>query len=351
MISILVFILNPNDVGIFVLYYLVFGPVLASLLLTVQATILMSVINLVIILIGVFTIRHWELGRMSDEILFNILIPTLLVVSAVIRQQYIVQLKRAEQEARLAKEQAERSNNVKSTFLAAMSHELRTPLNAILNFTKLFLMKMYGEVTDEQKEALNTVYDSGTHLLNLINDILDIARIEADGMQLVIENDVNLVEEMKPVILSAHALVKDKPVAFIADIDQGLPTIACDRRRIKQVMFNLISNAAKFTEQGSITFSIKAKPDHLLCMVGDTGPGIAAKDQLMIFQPFRQTETGLKHGSGTGLGLSISKSIVDAHHGRLWVESEEGEGTTFFVVLPLHPTAEHAASRFHYLDK
>lgn len=156
-------------------------------------------------------------------------------------------------------------------------------------------------------------------------------------MQLVIEREVNLYKEMEPVIASAQTLLKDKPIQFFTDIDINLPLIACDRRRIKQVFFNLISNAAKFTEAGSITFSIKSRLGHILFMVSDTGPGISPEEQLIIFEPFKQSEAGLKHGGGTGLGLPISRSIIDAHGGKLWVESEKGDGSSFFVSLPVEP--------------
>ncbi len=336
-VSTIVILFSPDEVGAFSLYYLVFCPLLSSLLLNVRATLFVTLLNLGIILAGMSRIPYWTLGRTSDEILFNILVPILLAVSTVVRQRYIEQLKHAEFEARIAKEEAEHSNNVKSIFLATMSHELRTPLNIILNYTEMLTMPVFGEVNNNQQEALKIVHSSGTHLLGLINDVLDIARIEADGMQLVIEREVNLYKEMEPVIASAQTLLKDKPIQFFTDIDINLPLIACDRRRIKQVFFNLISNAAKFTEAGSITFSIKSRLGHILFMVSDTGPGISPEEQLIIFEPFKQSEAGLKHGGGTGLGLPISRSIIDAHGGKLWVESEKGDGSSFFVSLPVEP--------------
>jgi signal transduction histidine kinase len=130
-------------------------------------------------------------------------------------------------------------------------------------------------------------------------------------------------------------MLGDKPVALVLDIDPNVPNLSCDKRRVRQVLLNLLSNAIKFTDQGTITFSAKKREDEILFAVIDTGPGIAADQQDIIFQPFVQTDTGIRHAGGTGLGLPISKQIVEAHQGRLWVESTPGEGAAFFVMLPL----------------
>src|SRR5262249_15852399 len=138
---------------------------------------------------------------------------------------------------------------------------------------------------------------------------------------------------------TAQTLLKDKPVEFVQDIDEALPLVMGDKRRIRQILLNLVSNAAKFTDEGSITFSVKKRNDEILFADSDTGPGIAQEDQSIIFQRFVQTETGIQHAGGTGLGLPISKRLAEAHGGRLWVESEEGEGASFFVVLPIRSQA------------
>lgn len=232
-------------------------------------------------------------------------------------------------------------DTMKSQFLASMSHELRTPLNAILNFTEFVATGMLGEVNDEQVDALNKALDSGRHLLSLINDVLDITKIESGMMKLFIEHDIDIHAELGQVIATAETLINDKPgVKFIKDIDAPLPKLAGDRRRLRQILLNLISNAVKFTEEGSVTLSVKQRGDSLLFAVIDTGPGIEDADKTMIFEPFRQTETGIRHANGTGLGLPISKRLVESHHGRLWVESEHGEGSAFYFTIPLERTEE-----------
>ncbi len=227
-------------------------------------------------------------------------------------------------------------DTMKSQFLASMSHELRTPLNAILNFTEFLHMGMLGPVTDKQKDALAKALSSGRHLLSLINDILDITKIEAGMMRLFIEDDVDLKQELSTVVASANSLVRNKDIAFTQEIEDDLPTIVGDKRRIRQVLLNLLSNAIKFTEQGGVKLRVFRHDDRVRFIVEDSGPGIAAEDMPIVFEPFQQTETGIRHAGGTGLGLPITKRLVEAHGGKLWVESEIGAGTTFYVDLPAH---------------
>jgi signal transduction histidine kinase len=236
-----------------------------------------------------------------------------------------------------------RADLMKSQFLASMSHELRTPLNAIINFTQLIAMGVAGPVTEDQLTMLNTSLSSSKHLLQLINDVLDMSKIQADKLSLYIEEDVNLNNEIQAVVDMAEPLLGkqnaslEQPIRFIQDIDENLPLTACDRRRIRQVLLNLLSNAIKFTEQGSITLSAKNKGEETIFAVMDTGPGISQEMQDRIFEPFVQSSDGIKHAQGTGLGLHISRSLVQAHGGELWVESEPGEGTTLFFNLPCCP--------------
>jgi signal transduction histidine kinase len=232
-------------------------------------------------------------------------------------------------------EQLRSLDTMKSQFLASMSHELRTPLNAILNFTEFVTLEMLGPLNEAQQDALTKSLDSGRHLLALINDVLDMTKIEAGMLTLFIEEKIDLRQELNTVIAATHSLFKDKPVAFVHDIDDNLPLIVGDRRRIRQVLLNLLSNAAKFTEQGSITLSVKSKETELLFAVIDTGPGIAPQDHVLIFEPFQQTEAGIQHAGGTGLGLPISKRLVETHGGRLWLESQSGEGAAFYFTLPI----------------
>jgi signal transduction histidine kinase len=250
--------------------------------------------------------------------------------------------------AETARDQALQADEIKSQFLASMSHELRTPLNAILNFTEFVSLGMMGPVNERQKDALDKALDGARHLLNLINDVLDIAKIEAGMMRLFVEDNIDLCAELNAVIATTQTLLRDKPVQFVHDIDADLPRMVGDRRRIRQIMLNLLANAAKFTETGSITLSVKRRPDEVVFAVIDTGPGIARADQTTIFEPFQQTEYGIQHMNGTGLGLPITKRLVEAHNGRLWLESELGEGAAFFVSLPIrHPELVAQIEPFH----
>jgi signal transduction histidine kinase len=224
---------------------------------------------------------------------------------------------------------------MKSSFLASMSHELRTPLNAVLNFTKFVASGMLGPVNEKQVDALGKTVDSGRHLLSLINDVLDITKIESKMLNLFVETDVNLREELDTVLAATETLLAGRPVTLIRDIDPDLPTLIGDRRRIRQIMLNLASNACKFTESGSITVGAHVQDQMVLLYVKDTGPGIAPEDHELIFEAFRQTREGLSRGGGTGLGLAIAKRLAEAHGGRLWLESTPGQGATFYVLLPI----------------
>jgi signal transduction histidine kinase len=244
-------------------------------------------------------------------------------------------VKERTQDLEIARQEAETANRVKSQFLANMSHELRTPLNGILNFTSFVAEGYMGPVNDEQVEALNSVISSGKHLLNLINDVLDIAKIEVGRMDLFIER-VDLGAEFKTILSIGWGLVQDKPVQLTSDVQEDLPAITGDSRRLHQVFLNLLSNAVKFTPEGHIRLSAHRKGDEILISVSDTGVGIAPEDQELVFESFRQAEHGLRLSSaGTGLGLSISKHIIEAHGGRLWLESELGKGSIFHVALPI----------------
>lgn len=240
------------------------------------------------------------------------------------------------EETRAAKEQAEQANTVKSAFLASMSHELRTPLNAIINFTKFVAKGTMGPVNDEQKETLEEVIDSGKHLLNLINDVLDMSKIGAGSLRLFVEPEIDLNAALKSVVATGNTLIAEKPVHIETEIPEALPRIMGDRQRIYQVLLNIMSNACKFTDEGQITIRAYTEDEHVFFAIEDTGPGIAPEDQSLVFESFKQTESGLRQGGGTGLGMPISKSLVAAHGGRLWLESEPGKGSTFFVALPIN---------------
>jgi GAF domain-containing protein/CheY-like chemotaxis protein len=239
------------------------------------------------------------------------------------------------QEAVETAERLAEVDRLKSQFLANMSHELRTPLNSIIGFSRVILKGIDGPLTNMQKTDLQTVYDSGQHLLGLINDILDISKIEAGKMEIALE-DVNLVEIVEGVMSTAIALVKDKPVELEHSIGPGFPKIKGDARRIRQVLLNLVSNAAKFTEEGFIRVEAEAGPAEVTITVADSGIGIPEDKVDTIFEPFTQVDgSSTRSAGGTGLGLSICKSFVEIHGGRIWVDSTLNVGSAFHFTLPI----------------
>ena len=231
------------------------------------------------------------------------------------------------------------ADRLKSQFLANMSHELRTPLNSIIGFSRVILKGIDGATTDLQQQDLLAIHNSGQHLLGLINDILDLSRIEAGKMELTFD-EVNLAELTSSVMSTITGLFKDKPITLHRDLPADLPTVRADAMRIRQVLLNLLSNAAKFTDEGSITVqaSVKDSPTghpEVTVSVTDTGPGIASEDQKKLFQPFSQVDASpTRKSGGSGLGLSISNHLIQMHGGRIGVESAPGRGSTFFFTLP-----------------
>lgn len=250
-------------------------------------------------------------------------------------EQLVRDLEERIEEARAAQARAERSDQVKSAFLASMSHELRTPLNAVINFTRFVVDGDTGPVNEQQVELLTDVINSGKHLLNLINDVLDMSKIEAGSLNLFVEDNIDLNQLLKQAIATGQSLIADKPIRLETSIDAPLPPMRGDRQRILQILLNIMSNACKFTERGEIKLTAYQKDGNVLISISDTGPGIAPDDQAAVFEAFRQTRTGLRSGGGTGLGMPISKNLAEAHGGRLWLESEPGKGTTVYVTLPI----------------
>jgi len=243
-------------------------------------------------------------------------------------------------ETQAARERAEQSDQVKSMFLASMSHELRTPLNAIINFSQFIGMEMLGEINARQKETIFSVIDSAEHLLNLINDVLDISKIESGSLKLFMEKNINLHEISQTAAENTKALLKDKPVSFSLTVSDDLPLIEGDRQRILQIMLNILSNACKFTQEGQIKMNVKKIDNQYIeVSVEDTGPGIANNDFGTVFEKFKQTNSGLRQGSGTGLGMPISKSLIEAHGGKIWLESQVGSGSIFRFTLPIQNEA------------
>jgi signal transduction histidine kinase len=232
-------------------------------------------------------------------------------------------------------EAAEKANAVKSTFLASMSHELRTPLNAIINFNKFVMKGVMGTVNERQTEALQTVDESAQHLLSLINDVLDISKIESGSLVLFVEDDVNLNDLLESAIRTAQGLLNGSPVKLNIAIDPDLPPVRADKQRILQILLNVLSNAVKFTEAGEIRIQAEQKTEEILVIVKDTGAGIAPEEQHLVFEAFKQTQAGIAQGRGTGLGMPISKRLVEAHGGRMHFDSTPGQGTTFYIALPI----------------
>ena len=241
---------------------------------------------------------------------------------------------------------AKESDRLKSEFVANMSHELRTPLNAIIGFTKVILNEIDGPLTDMQREDLTAIYSSSQHLLRLVNDILDLSKIEAGKMELHKEW-VDIKELVYGVMATTITLIGDKDIKLVERVTGGLPPVYVDRTRIRQVILNLLSNAAKFTERGTITLTVdrlvetvesqgESHPQlFLLFTVADTGIGIAPEDIPIVFEEFRQVDSSLaRQAEGTGLGLPISKRLVEMHGGRLWIESQVGVGSRFCFTLP-----------------
>jgi signal transduction histidine kinase len=234
---------------------------------------------------------------------------------------------------RLYRELATASQH-KSDFLANMSHELRTPLNAIIGFSQALREGLFGEVNEKQKEYLDDILSSGNHLLALINDILDLSKVEAGQIELQLA-PFSLPDALERGIAMVRERAMKDGVQVALDANGGFHVVTGDERRIRQVIFNLLSNAVKFTPAGgSVNVRATQVNGEVHVSVADTGPGIAAEDVDRIFEEFQQTDAGIEQGEGTGLGLALSKRLVELHGGHIWVDSEPGEGSTFVFTLP-----------------
>jgi signal transduction histidine kinase len=238
-------------------------------------------------------------------------------------------------EIREKNHQLEEASEHKSRFLANMSHELRTPLNAILGYTELIQDGIYGDLPEKMASALERISRNGKHLLGLINDVLDLSKIEAG--QLVLSLDTYSIKDVVHGVYSAvEPLAASKNLVFRVDMPKDLPPGRGDERRLTQVLLNLVGNAIKFTDKGEVSIKASASNDAYNLAVHDTGPGISEADQQKLFQEFQQADNSItKSKGGTGLGLAISKRIVEMHGGRIWVESRLGEGSTFSLTLPI----------------
>jgi signal transduction histidine kinase len=243
---------------------------------------------------------------------------------------------------RLYREVESASRN-KSDFLASMSHELRTPLNAIIGFSQVLRQQMFGALNEKQIEYIDDVLSSGQHLLNLINDILDLAKVEAGRMEL--QPGVFALDDT---LRNAMAMVRERAtrqdVTLRVEIDHSIGEIEADERKVKQILFNLLSNAVKFTPGGgSVTLSASTEANDAVITVRDTGMGISEEDQAKIFEEFTQLGPGMAQ-EGTGLGLALTKRLVDLHGGHLSLESAPEAGATFTVRLPLRRSEDRPAA-------
>jgi signal transduction histidine kinase len=227
------------------------------------------------------------------------------------------------------------ANKHKSEFLANMSHELRTPLNAILGFSELIIDNIYGEVPENIREVLQRIEKNGRHLLSLINDVLDLSKIEAGRLTLSL-NEYSMEDIIHTAFNSVEALAVEKNLDLKINVSDGLVNGKGDGQRIAQVILNLLGNAIKFTDQGTVEVNAGVSNESFLVSISDTGPGLSAEDQQKIFREFRQADgSSTRKKGGTGLGLSISKKIVEMHGGSIGVESALGRGSRFWFKLPV----------------
>ncbi len=282
-------------------------------------------------IVGALTVWRRETGSFAEEVV-NLL------------QTFATQSVLAIQNARLFREieekgrQLEAASRHKSEFLANMSHELRTPLNAIIGFSEVLLERMFGEVNEKQVEYLEDILSSGRHLLSLINEILDLSKVEAGRMELEL-SPFDLPQTLENALTLVRERATRRGVALELALDERLGNFVGDERKIRQVLLNLLSNAVKFTPEGGRVNVAAAPADGAVRIaVSDSGIGIAPEDQAAIFEEFRQVGAdAAQKGEGTGLGLTLAKKFVELHGGTIWVESELGKGSTFTFTLPVRP--------------
>ena len=280
------------------------------------------------VLLGVFGLHRNEVRPFTDK---QIQLVTTFADQAAIAIENVRLFREIEDKSR----QLEAASQHKSEFLANMSHELRTPLNAIIGFSEVLSDRMFGELNAKQDEYMKDIHASGQHLLSLINDILDLSKIEAGHMELELADF-----DLPTAIDNALTLVRERAgrrgIALHLTVDERLGQMRADERKVRQVVLNLLSNAIKFTPEGG-RIEVAAVPRHefVEVSVSDTGIGIAPEDQEAVFEEFRQVGTAAKKVEGTGLGLALSRRFIELHGGRIWLESRVGIGSTFTFSIPV----------------
>jgi len=278
---------------------------------------------------GTMFLRRTEVRPFSDQ---QIALSTIFAGQAAIGIENVRLFNEIQEKTR----QLEVANKHKSEFLANMSHELRTPLNAIIGFSEVLSEKMFGEVNEKQADYLKDIHESGKHLLSLINDILDLSKIEAGRMDLELSTF-----DLPTALSNAMTLVRERAqrhgIALSLDVDKRLGAFQADERKFKQIVLNLLSNAVKFTpDGGKVNVSAKRFDGKVEVAVRDTGIGIAPEDQAAVFEEFKQVGRDYtKKAEGTGLGLALTKRFVELHGGDVRLESVLGKGSTFTISLPV----------------
>jgi len=248
----------------------------------------------------------------------------------------ITDRKKSEDALKKAKEMAESADRLKSAFLATMSHELRTPLNSIIGFTGILLKELAGPLNEEQSKQLNMIKGSGQHLLELINDVLDISKVEA-GELVVSLKPFNFSKSINKVISIVQPLANKKELKLRSNISPDINNIISDERRVEQVFLNILNNAIKFTERGFVEVNCETQNDQIITRITDTGIGIKKEDMEKLFKPFSQIDMGITRTRyGTGLGLSICKKLLEKLNGTISVESQFSVGSIFTVTLPIN---------------
>jgi signal transduction histidine kinase len=248
-------------------------------------------------------------------------------------------------ELRLVYGELETASRHKSEFLANMSHELRTPLNAIIGFSQVLRQRLFGEINAKQEEYLDDILSSGNHLLDLINDVLDLSKVEAGQVELEV-GSFSLREALERSIVMVREQATKRGVRLSLEVAPDVDLVEGDERRLRQVLYNLLTNAVKFTLEGGRVVVASSRVDgEVQVSVTDDGPGIGPEDHERIFEEFQQTEVGSAQREGTGLGLALSKRLVELHGGRIWVESEEGHGSRFVFTLPIEEASGNGAHR------